>query len=563
MGIRIGISVNRLTRIFLTIWTFSIVAFLALLYSANNSGVPGNLRVMGTLTSVFFGVLAFIAAVATTVYSHFIQKYRKALGYNLLKRLFLFLVYFLFLPFSLIVEFLASTPLLPRRYNQETPPVNQPSTLISTSARAAKALLVYFLVILPLWAGGYAFLYFGISYLSGNTSTPIEVVGQSMVPTFQNHDWPKMFPKLPYSKISLGDIVVFSNGATFKNGQAASFVKRVVAVPGDSITIRNGYLYKNNELAIEPYTNKQRSTYGGKFLEECKEITIPPDYYFVMGDNRTRSQDSRAFGLVSKKDIDSFLPYSKQQDYQTKWRDASHDLETSTLSSLNVSDYYNALNRHRTENNLKELKADTQLEKAATSVAENLIKNNEVNAEYDSRTYKTKKAISEAKSFVNSWQEVSTIGYYDSEDLLGHWLEFAETREFVESNKYAYIGVGSAYGKINGCETQVIVQILGAYVPPNYKQTDIDGWKRNLASLKEIQSGWNNLKNNSAFYQKNSADIDRINQIIAIRIANITSIVSRMEANQWFTDAEQRMVNQDAALFAEQESIATKLNSQH
>ena len=118
-------------------------------------------------------------------------------------------------------------------------------------------------------------------------------------------------------------------------------------------------------------------------------------------------------------------------------------------------------------------------------------------------------------------------------------------------------------GILNSCPTQVIVIHVAGYVPPNYKKEDVESWKTSLSRLREIQPSWASLKDNTNFYQKNKGDVDRINEIIAIRISNISAIAAKMEANQWLTAAEQKMIDQDKPLYDEQEVIATRLNSQH
>lgn len=423
-------------------------------------------------------------------------------------------------------------------------------------------LTVLTLVLLPMWIGGYAFLYFGSRLVSGKLELPIDVEGRSMLPTFQDKERPTLLPKLPFSKIPSGSIVVFSNGTTFKEGETSSFVKRVVAVPGDSIEIKNGYLYKNGSLFEEPYTRKQRSTFGNKFLEECKQVTVPKGFYFVMGDNRTRSQDSRALGFVAYDDISSFLPMEKQSEYKDRWRDTSHDLETSNLASVNNEDYYSRLNEERKTNNLKELNPDEKLELAARKVAEQLVKNDELNVESEKRTYSTEKAVNDSRASSNSWQEINAIGYYDSEDLLGYWLEFENTKTAIHSDKYTNVGIGSYLGKVDGCDVQVIVQIMGAYVPPNYSKSDIEGWEKNLTQLREILPSWENIRNSPTVYSSNKDKSERIIELIKTRISRIDRIVTRMRANQWFTSEEQKFINQDQALYKEQEDLATYLNSQ-
>jgi hypothetical protein len=160
---------------------------------------------------------------------------------------------------------------------------------------------------------------------------------------------------------------------------------------------------------------------------------------------------------------------------------------------------------------------------------------------------------------------VSIQGYYEAEELIEDYLErdWTDAKETWFDKKFDDIGIAEVEGTLNGCPTQVIVIHVAGYIPPNYKQADIDSWKTNLSRLKEIQPNWAALINNSSFYQSSKSDVDRINAIISIRISNISAIVSKMESNRWLTVSEQRMVDQDKSLFDEQEAIATRLNSQH
>jgi signal peptidase I len=75
------------------------------------------------------------------------------------------------------------------------------------------------------------------------------------------------------------------------------FIKRVVGVPGDKISCKKSQLYRNDQPVNEPYLDPDTPT------ESCKETVVKAGQLFVMGDNRTNSQDSRAFGVINRSDV--------------------------------------------------------------------------------------------------------------------------------------------------------------------------------------------------------------------------------------------------------------------
>jgi signal peptidase I len=75
------------------------------------------------------------------------------------------------------------------------------------------------------------------------------------------------------------------------------FIKRVVGVPGDEITCRDGHLLRNGRQVAEPYLDPGVTTDG------CKTTVVPAGKLYVMGDNRTNSQDSRSFGVIDRSDV--------------------------------------------------------------------------------------------------------------------------------------------------------------------------------------------------------------------------------------------------------------------
>ncbi|KLU40621.1 MAG: signal peptidase I [Limnochordia bacterium] len=96
-----------------------------------------------------------------------------------------------------------------------------------------------------------------------------------------------------------GDVVVFRYPANRRR----KFIKRIVGLPGDEISIRNGFLYINGQRVEEPFVNGP--TYGPYSSPGFGPVVVPEDSFFVLGDNRRNSDDSRYsdVGFVHRSDI--------------------------------------------------------------------------------------------------------------------------------------------------------------------------------------------------------------------------------------------------------------------
>lgn len=117
-----------------------------------------------------------------------------------------------------------------------------------------------------------------------------KVNGESMFPTLKDK---QIIVVNKYSKeYNYNDIIVFKNK---ENNEL--FIKRVIGLPNDTITIKNNKLYRNNKLVEESYLKEYVVTLGEI------NVKVPSNKYFVLGDNRVKSLDSRVLGCISKKDI--------------------------------------------------------------------------------------------------------------------------------------------------------------------------------------------------------------------------------------------------------------------
>ncbi|HUC54617.1 MAG TPA: signal peptidase I [Candidatus Cybelea sp.] len=120
---------------------------------------------------------------------------------------------------------------------------------------------------------------------------PVKVEGTSMAPLLSDQE--RIFiNKFVYrfEPIQRGDVVVF----WYPLDHSKSFIKRVVGLPGETVQIRQGAVYVNGKMVPEPYVPPQYED-----LSDFGPKTVEPDSYFVMGDHRISSNDSRVFGTVA------------------------------------------------------------------------------------------------------------------------------------------------------------------------------------------------------------------------------------------------------------------------
>ncbi len=153
--------------------------------------------------------------------------------------------------------------------------------------------------------------------------TPHEVLGNSMHPTYKNGEY-LMANKLTFrfGKPRRGDVIIF------KYSDTQDFIKRIIGIPGDRVMVKDGRVYINgNQLNETNYLAETVYTSGGDYLAEGQTIAIGENEYFVLGDNRPHSSDSRTFGPITENQIKGkawivYLPISEfrivtHEEYKT------------------------------------------------------------------------------------------------------------------------------------------------------------------------------------------------------------------------------------------------------
>src|ERR1700682_1754482 len=141
-------------------------------------------------------------------------------------------------------------------------------------------------------------LYFGISF----AVQAVHVEGLSMYATLDDNDY-LIANKIDYRlhPPQRGDIIILRP----PTDNSKDFIKRVIALPGEKLLIRDGIVYINGHKLDEPYLPEAWTTLNNPAPWSVGDgAVIPANDYFVMGDNRNRSQDSRIFGPIGRDRID-------------------------------------------------------------------------------------------------------------------------------------------------------------------------------------------------------------------------------------------------------------------
>jgi signal peptidase I len=360
-------------------------------------------------------------------------------------------------------------------------------------------------------------------------------------------------------RISRGDMVAFKNDQTRvilkEEGKDdnAGFIKRVIGLPGDTIELRDGFVYHNGQLLPEPYIATSRSSYGGDYLKDCQKLTIPEDNYFVLGDNRKVSSDSRfELGLVHDNDIEYVLPLAEQQIYHSLWRDTSKDDESLGQPTLESAQFVNLVNDIRAEQKLPKLKISQPLINSSIRRGERILR--------DSKTsYGMKQAVSDVGYTNIVLGEFVSHGHFSAKELVENILFSSASTKQILNKDFTDIGVAAVNREIDGCPSQVIVGHLGGYIPASYDASTIDSWKALAESISSVLPSWESAVGHE---QIDQVKLSSLLSIFYRRLELAREIVDTMEKKNWLSDAQLARIKSDEADSKQSEILVKELNKE-
>ncbi len=244
--------------------------------------------------SVYFSP-EFIIPIITMVIVTNITKDKDLIGGIILVSIFLVLRVI----FMLIINYLRTKI----KYSDQNLQPNQPTPAQMASSQTPPKknllkkifnvyLLIWFVILIPF------LLLFSLIIIYIYIGRPFQVKGTAMYPTYKNGQ--TVFTRTvsqPDREIIRGEVYILISPSDSKK----DLIKRVIGLPGETVELKNGRVYINNQpLDESSYIKDSQPTLGGNIIKDNQAVVIPQGEYFVLGDDRSQSSDSRDFGFVPK-----------------------------------------------------------------------------------------------------------------------------------------------------------------------------------------------------------------------------------------------------------------------
>ena len=356
-----------------------------------------------------------------------------------------------------------------------------------------------------------------------------------------------------------GDIVSFKNDKTAKilkseeKDVTSGFIKRIIGTPGDKIELRDGFVYRSGELIEEPYIVSPRSTYGGTWLKDCSSITVPVGSYFVLGDNRKVSSDSRfELEFIKDTDIEFVLPYAEQEIYRSLWRDTSKDSQLLGQPTLITPEFLSLVNSARNEKGLKNLSLKSSLVKSSAVRGEKLLLD-------DKTSYSMQDSMTSAGYANIVLGEFVSYGHFTAKELIENLLFNPSTAKQILNSDYSDIGISDVSREVDGCPARIIVGHLGGYLPADYDASTISSWQGLRDNLREVIPSWEKAV---GYDNVDQTKLASLLTILRRRLTLAEEIVSSMEKREWLSDSQLERIKNDKNDGDSAELLSKELNQE-
>lgn len=352
--------------------------------------------------------------------------------------------------------------------------------------------------------------------------TSVRISGTSMLPTIKDGAQVSLNSPKKYG-LERGDIVSFSNVET----NNLFYIKRIIGMSEDQISIKNGYYYINDNALEEKYTLNNLPTFGNTFLPDCESVSVPKDNYFVSGDNRTVSFDSRVIGFVHKEDIEGVIKTNTNAKFVTS------PVQRSLLrTTIDPEVFLEKLNNKRVENEVSQIVTHDTLNDLAKVRVQQI---KESFNDWKNKTIPIDKLLDEREYRYNLVHEFVTFGYLDEQTIVDQIFDSAAEKDEFLSTEYTEVGMGIEEREFQECKYPIISIILSWPVMPTYDQTVLESWTQ------EIEVNNQSLLNLQILVGSPNIDQNKLRKLISTT-AQMQQIAERIYNKQnnreWLTQKD-------------------------